>query len=104
MKISLTDKLSTEKPIIEINGKEYQVDNRRDTVFKVTEKLESASDLSGFENVIEIVLGEDAKKEIIEMNLPLADYQVIIIGIFAAMNNEPYEDIEKRFQQLFGNV
>ena len=104
MKISLTDKLSTEKPIIEINGKEYQVDNRRDTVFKVTEKLESASDLSGFENVIEIVLGEDAKKEIIEMNLPLADYQVIIIGIFAAMNNESYEDIEKRFQQLFGNV
>lgn len=48
--------------------------------------------------VIELLLGKKAKKEIEEMNFTIKQIQVLITAIMAQVNEVPYEEMEERFQ------
>lgn len=100
--IDLSAKLDNSRPLIKIaEGKIYEVDNRKNTVLTLDQKLNAAGDgdLSAIEEVIRVTLGEEAAKEIEALDLPLASYNKVIIAIMAAIGEESFEDAEARFQR-----
>ena len=48
--------------------------------------------------VIEMLMGKDALKEIKDMKLSVNGIESVIIGLMAAINEISYEEMEKRFQ------
>ena len=52
----------------------------------------------GLFQAIELLLGKEASKEIKDMKVTVSDLSVIIIAIMAQVNEIPYEEMEKRFQ------
>ena len=46
----------------------------------------------------ELLLGKEALEEIKGMKVKVTDLRVIIIAIMAQVNEIPYEEMEKRFQ------
>lgn len=100
--IDLSAKLDNSRPLIKIaEGKIYEVDNRKNTVLLMDQKLKAAGDgdIEAIEEIIRVTLGEEAAKEIEAMDLPLASYSKIVIAIMAAISEESFEDVEARFQR-----
>lgn len=98
--IDISAKLTNERPMLKLaEDKVYEIDDRKNTIITLNQKMqgEDLNDLSVIDNMIEIVLGEKAAKEINEMNLPIAAYQSIMIAIMAAVTGEEYEAAEERF-------
>lgn len=100
--IDLSQKLDNSRPLIKIaEGKIYEVDNRKNTVIKLEQKIGAAGqgDLKAVEGIITALLGEQAAKEIEEMDLSLPSYIQIVIAIMAAIADESFEVAEARFQR-----
>ena len=47
--------------------------------------------------MIECILGEEATKELEDMHLKVANYEKILTGLVALINNITYEEAEARF-------
>lgn len=103
MRIDITDKLQTEFPVLAINGKEYEVNNLKDTMLAFTQKLNEVKDTAHKHDIIDSAvktfLGEAAFEEISKMRLTSKGYEKLFIAIMALANEEPYEDAESRFQK-----
>lgn len=100
--IDLSQKLDNSRPLIKVaEGKIYEVDNRKNTVLKLDQKLCDAGqgDLKAIEEIIATLLGKKAAKEIEAMDLSMASYIQIIIAIMAAIADESFEVAEARFQR-----
>lgn len=98
----ISPKLTNEKPKIQIaENKIYEVDNRKNTILLMQQKLEKAdiNDLNFLDEAIEMLLGEKAAKEIDEMDLSIAGYQTIFIAIMAAIQEIEYEQAEGMFRK-----
>ncbi|SHK37859.1 hypothetical protein SAMN02745248_02402 [Hathewaya proteolytica DSM 3090] len=98
--IDITSKLTDTKPIIKIaEGKEYEIDNSKNTMLKVNQLFHgNVNDIEMMDNAIRMILGEKAFKEIEGMNLSLSDYKVIFTGMMAGVSDITYEEAERRFQ------
>jgi hypothetical protein len=97
MKMYTVDKaLLTETPEIRIGDKIYKVDNRLSTVKKVAEAVK-ASPENEMDETIKLCLGEQAYKEIVEMDLPAPAMQEIVVIISAAVSGITAEEAKKRF-------
>ena len=95
--IDISAKLTNERPKLKLaEDKVYEIDDRKNTIIILNQKMqgEDLNDLSVIDNMIEIVLGKKAAKEINEMNLPIVAYQSIMIAIMAAVTGEEYEAAE----------
>lgn len=100
--IDLSQKLDNTRPLIKIaEGKIYEVDNRKNTVLKLDQKMGAVGqgDLQAIEEVIVSLLGKEAAKEIEAMDLSISSYNQIIIAIMALISDESYEVTEARFQR-----
>lgn len=100
--IDLSQKLDNSRPFIKVaEGKIFEVDNRKNTVLKLSKQMESAGDgdLSAIDDVIKGLLGKEAAKEIEAMDLPIPAYENLIIGLMAAVSDEPFEAVDARFQR-----
>lgn len=101
MRISITDRIQQEKPVLEIFGKEFEIDNRKDTVIAYTER-----DFSGMktgelmDEIIRHFAGNKALEEIHNMkNLSFHAYEIIIYGIMALAMEISLEEAENRFHK-----
>lgn len=100
--IDLSGKLTNERPKLKLaEDKIYEIDDRKNTILKMNQKMRSADieDVEFIDEMIEMLLGKEAAKEINEMDLSIASYQSIMIAIMAAITGEEYEVAEKRFRQ-----
>ena len=96
----ITSKISTEKPVIKIGDKEYTVDNGKNTMLLVSQELSNSDNqIKGMDKAVELLLGEDAFKEIEGMNLSIDATRTLFIALMASVNGEDYEKAEARFQK-----
>ena len=97
--IDISSKLSHEPQTITIaEGKTYEVDCGAETMLKAQDLFKKDDGLDGLFKAIELLLGKEALEEIKGMKVKVADLKVIIIAIMAQVNEIPYEEMEKRFQ------
>lgn len=96
--INITDKLSTEKPVIQIGDKEYPVNDSLSSVFKF-EELSGANSSESMLNAVEISLGKKAVEELQLKEMSMSNFQVLTIAIMAAVQGVSYEEAEARFRK-----
>lgn len=103
--IDISAKLTNERPKLKLaEDKIYEIDDRKNTVLKMNQKLQNADieDIEFIDEMIEMLLGKKAAKEINEMNLSIVNYQSIMVAIMAAITGEEYDVAEKRFRESAG--
>ena len=103
--IDISAKLTNERPKLKLaKDKIYEIDDRKNTIILLNQKIQETdvNDINAIDEIISIVLGEEAAKEIDAMNLPMAAYQSIMIAITAAVTGEDYEVAEARFRKEAG--
>ena len=96
--INVTSRLSNDKNKVEINGKEYEVNNTLGAVKKFEACIKEStieSIMAGFETV----LGKKAMQEIKIDSFNMEGIKVLTIAIMAALQGVGYEEIEARFQK-----
>jgi len=98
--ISIANKLSNEPKFIEVvEGKVYKVDDRKNTIIKMNEILSNvSSEIGAFDDVVKLLLGDKAYKEIEAMELPFGHYQNLFIGLMALASDKEFEELEKQFR------
>lgn len=97
--LDISSKLSHEPQTITIaEGKTYKVDCSAKTMLKTQDIFKKDNSFDGLFQAIELLLGKEASKEIKDMKVTVSDLSVIIIAIMAQVNEIPYEEMEKRFQ------
>ena len=99
MRINITDRIQQEKPVLEIFGKEFEIDNRKDTVIAYTERNFSGMKTGELmDEIIRHFAGNKALEEIHNMkNLSFHAYEIIIYGIMALALEITLEEAEQRF-------
>lgn len=100
--IDISAKLTNERPKLKLaEDKIYEIDDRKNTILQLNQKMQNAdlNDLNVIDEMIKVVLGKKAAKEINDMNLPIVAYQSILIAIMAAVTGEEYEAAEARFRK-----
>lgn len=103
--IDISAKLTNERPKLKLaEDKIYEIDDRKNTIILLNQKIQDTdvNDINAIDEMISVVLGEKAAKEIDEMNLPISAYQSIMIAIMAAVTGEDYEVAEARFRKEAG--
>ena len=97
--IDISAKLKKEPIKIKLaEGKEYEVDNSAETFVIVQDKLKDKEfSIEIMYEVIEMLMGKDALKEIKDMKLSVQGTECVIIGLMAAINEISYDEMEKRF-------
>lgn len=89
---TLDKKLLCSSPEIRIGEKVYPVDDRKNTVIKVTKLFnDSKGDVEKVDEALELAFGEKFK-EIDEMDLSFAAYQKLFDLVIAAMTGEEPKD------------
>ncbi|PYG90137.1 hypothetical protein LY28_00017 [Ruminiclostridium sufflavum DSM 19573] len=96
--INITDKLISEKPVIQIGDRNYPVNDGMSTVLKFEELAVSGTSENMVEAIL-IALGEQAAKELDVANMPIANFKVLSIAIMAAVQGVEYEEAAARFQE-----
>ena len=96
----ISSKLGKEKATIKIaEGKVYEVDTSADNYLCVQEKIKNKEfSIDVMYEMIEMLMGEKALKEIKDMKLTISGLKAIIIALSAIVSEESYEEMEKRFQ------
>ena len=99
MNLNITDKLGIEKQEITIaEGKTYEVNCGAKTMIKAQEIFKKDSSFEAMFDVIELLLGKKARKDIYDMDLTVKQLQTVIIAIMAQINEISYKKKKKRFQ------
>lgn len=78
----------------------FKVDDRMSTVIKIQDLTNEKSDLKTMYKALELALGKEAMKKIDEMDLGLAAFQNLFIGMMAAISAKKFEEMEKQFRNL----
>ncbi|MGH0053667.1 MAG: hypothetical protein ACQ5SW_09790 [Sphaerochaetaceae bacterium] len=93
--INITDKISVEKPVIQIGEDMYEVNDTMGVVLKFQELV---SDENNVKIALELALGEEAAKKLDFESMRVSNYKVLITAIMAAMQGLTYEEAASRFQ------
>jgi len=98
--IDISSKLGKEKQTIKLaEGKVFEVDSSADTYLRVQEKFNDKEfSIDNMYEMIELLMGKEALKEIKDMKLTINGLKQIIIAISAIVNEVDFEEMEKRFQ------
>jgi predicted thioredoxin/glutaredoxin len=103
--IDISAKLTNERPKIKISeDKIYEIDDRKNTILKMYQMFRDGdvNDIEMMDEVIKMLLGEKAAKEIDEMNLSIKNYQTIVIAIMASIQEITFEEAEELFRKASG--
>ena len=97
--INISDKLSFEKPCIQVGEKTYTVNDSLETVMKF-EEVYGDGDTTSMLECLKVALGKEAYKELDFEKMSFRNIQVWFLAINAAMQDLTYEETESRFHQL----
>jgi hypothetical protein len=100
--INISDKLSFEKPCIQVGDKTYAVNDSLETVMKF-EEVYGDGDTHSMLECLKVALGEEAYEEINFVKMPFKNIQVWFLAINAAMQDLSYEETESRFHKFSEN-
>jgi hypothetical protein len=96
--INITDKLSLEKPQIQIGEKLYTVDDSMDVVFKF-EELAVTSTKESLTEALTLAIGQEAMTELNIGSTSVNNFKVYATAILAAMQGIEYDDAAARFRK-----
>lgn len=96
--INITDKLSKEKPSIQIGDKTYSVDDTITNVLKF-EELANTGTSAAMVEAISLALGSKAAKELSVEKMSIQSFKVLATAVIAAMQDMDYEEAAARFQK-----
>jgi hypothetical protein len=96
--INITDKLSKEKPSIQIGNKIYTVDDTITNVLKF-EELANTGTSAAMVEAIALALGSKAAKELNVEKMSIQSFKVLATAVIAAMQDMEYEEAAARFQK-----
>lgn len=100
MVLDISTKLGKEKQEIKIaEGMIFEVDNSAETMLKAEEKFKGMGNPNEMFELLELFLGQDATTKIRELKPTVKMIKTIIIGIMAQVNEEDFDEFEKRFQE-----
>lgn len=100
MNLNISDKLGIDKQEITIaEGKTYTVNCGAKTMIKAQEIFKKESSFDATFEVIELLLGKKARKDIYDMDLTVKQLQTVITAIMAQVNEISYEEMDERFQK-----
>lgn len=100
--IDISARLTNERPTLKLSDDMvYQVNNRKSAMLILNQKMKNAdiNDIEEVDEILTVLLGKEAVKEINEMDPSLAGFQAIMMGAMAAVMDEDLEVVEKRFHQ-----
>lgn len=97
--INISDKLSFEKPTIQVGDKTYPVNDSLETVMKF-EEVYGDGDIQSMIECLKVALGQEASEEIAFEKMPFRNIKVWFLAINAAMQDMTYEEVESRFHQF----
>lgn len=100
--IDISSKLTNERPKLKLGeGKEFEIDNSKNTVLVLNQKMEQSNlnDPAEIDAIFELLLGKEAVEEINKLNPPMTDLIAIFIGVMAGATGEEYETVERRFRR-----
>lgn len=98
--INISDKLSSEKPCIQVGDKTYTVNDSLEAVLKFEEAYEDSGDMQSMLECMKIALGDEAYEAMEVEKMSFKNIQVWFMAIMAAMQDEDYEAIESRFRKF----
>lgn len=96
--INISDKLSLEKPVIQVGDKTYTVNDSLETVMKFEEQY-GDGDIHGMLECMKVAIGETAYEKMAFEKMSFKNIQVWFFAVMAAMQDMSYEDVEARFRQ-----
>lgn len=97
--INISEKLSLDKPRIEVNGKLYEVNDSLETVMKFEESY-GDGDIHSMLEGMKVALGETAYEEMNFEKMSFKNVQVWFFAVMAAMQDMSYDEVESRFHQF----
>ena len=97
--INISDKLSLDKPVIQVGEKTYVVNDSLETVMKFEESY-GDGDTQSMMECMKVALGEDAYNEMNFGQMSFKNIQVWFFAVMAAMQDMTYEEVEARFHQF----
>lgn len=100
--INISDKLSFEKPCIQVGEKTYTVNDSLETVMKF-EEVYGDGDTQGMLECLKVALGEATSEELNFAKMSFKNIQVWFLAINAAMQDLTYEETESRFHKFGEN-
>lgn len=97
--INISDKLSLERPAIQVGDKSYEVNDSLATVMKF-EEMYGNGDTQGMLECMKVALGESAYNELGFETTSFKNIRVWFFAVMAAMQDMTYEEVESRFRKF----
>lgn len=96
--IDITNKIKNEEKFIIYNGKNYKVDDRKNTIVKVYAMLDDGNNtnIETLDKVMTELLGAEAVKEF--DGFAYEDYLVPFFAAMACVQNKSYDEIAASFR------
>lgn len=97
--IDITNKIKNEQKFIMYNGKNYKVDDSKNTIIKVFAIIDEAegASMEMIDKVLAELLGAEAAKDF--ENFSYEDYLVPFFAAMACVQNKSYEEVEQSFHK-----
>lgn len=97
--IDITGKIKNEQKFIVYNGKNYKVDDRKNTIIKVYSLIDSAegASIDMIDKVLAELLGKEAVKDFDGFSYD--DYLVPFFAVMACVQNKSYDEVEQSFRK-----
>lgn len=94
--IDISGRLKREKKTITLFGKTYRVNTSKNAVISAMNQLEKAKTTSetikATDDILKILLGEKGFKDILSLNLDVADSQELLRCLISVATNTPIEN------------
>lgn len=98
--INISDKLSTDKPVIQAGDKTYTVNDSLEAVMKFEESYSDGGDTQSMLECMKVALGTEAYTEMKFEKMSFRNIQVWFFAVMAAMQDMTYEEVEARFRKF----
>lgn len=96
--INISNKLDREPRFLVVDDThKYKVDCTKNAVLKVMD-LDSDNDAAQLDEILKILLGAKALKEIEDMQLPYDNWVTIVKAAIAVATNKDFDDVDAEFR------
>ena len=97
--INISDKLSTDKPVITVGDDKYPVNDSLETVMKFEEMYQDG-DTQAMLECLKLALGEEAAEKLKFEGMSFTNIRVWFFAVMAAMQDMDYDEVEDRFHKF----